>query len=83
MTDLLRHYYDTLTADLRLLGISLNYYTWEDFLDDYKKRSLMWMFMGIIVLSFVLNKKVLDRLDEMDAAERQKEPKGNCYQIKF
>jgi hypothetical protein len=35
--------------------------------------------MGIIVLSFVLNKKVLDRLDEMDAAERQKEPKGNYY----
>ncbi len=83
MTDLLRHYYDTLTTDLLLLGISLNYYTWEDFLVDYKKRSLMWMFMGIIVLSFVLNKKVLDRLDEMDVAERQKEPKGNYYQIKF
>ncbi len=77
MTDLLRHYYNTLTADLRLLGISLNCYTWEDFLADYKKRSLMWMFMGIIVLSFVLNKKVLDRLDEMDLEERKKEPKGD------
>jgi aminoglycoside phosphotransferase (APT) family kinase protein len=79
MTDLLRHYYDTLTTDLLLLGISLDDYSREDFLADYKKRSLMWMFMGIIVLSFVLNKKVLDRLDEMDAAERQKEPKGNYY----
>jgi len=79
MNVLLRHYYDSLMADLRLLGISLNYYTWQDFFAEYKKRSLMWMFMGIIVLSFVLNKKVLDRLDEMDAAERKKEPKGNYY----
>jgi hypothetical protein len=65
-----------LTADLRLLGISLNYYTWEDVMADYKKRSLMWMFMGVMVLSFVLNKKTLTKLDEMDAEERLKEPKG-------
>jgi aminoglycoside phosphotransferase (APT) family kinase protein len=77
MKFLLRHYYDTLTADLRLLGISLNYYTWDDFLADYKKRSLMWMFMGCVVLSFVLDKKVLDKLGEMDVEERKKEPKGN------
>jgi hypothetical protein len=43
---------------------------------DYKKRSLMWMFMGVMVLSFVLNKKTLTKLDEMDAEERLKEPKG-------
>jgi hypothetical protein len=79
MKFLLRHYYDTLTADLRLLGISLNYYTWDDFLADYKKRSLMWMFMGCVVLSFVLDKKVLDKLGEMDVEERKKEPKGNKY----
>ena len=72
----LRSYFETLTADLRLLGISLNYYTWEDVMADYKKRSLMWMFMGVMVLSFVLNKKTLTKLDEMDAEERLKEPKG-------
>jgi hypothetical protein len=79
MNVLLRHYYDTLTADLRLLGISLTYYIWEDFLADYKKRSLMWMFMGIVVVSFLLNKKVLDKLGEMDVEERKKEPKGNYF----
>jgi hypothetical protein len=33
----------------------------------------MWMmFLGIAVLSSLLNKKVLDRLGEMDAEERKK-----------
>jgi hypothetical protein len=38
----------------------------------------MWMmFLGIAVLSFLLNKKVLDRLGEMDVEERKKYPKSN------
>ncbi|XP_057377316.1 uncharacterized protein LOC130698644 [Daphnia carinata] len=75
MVVLLRYYFDTLTTDLRLLGISLDDYTWEDFFKDYKRRSLTGMFMGIVVLSFVLNKKVLTKLDDLDAEERLKEPK--------
>lgn len=51
MLVLLRYYFDTLTMDLRLLRISLDDYSWQDFLAYYKKRSLMWMFMGTIVLS--------------------------------
>jgi hypothetical protein len=76
MLVLLRHYFDKLTVDLELLSVSLDDYTWQDFWSDYKKRSLMLMFMGIMVLSFVLNKKTLTKLDEMDAEERLKEPKG-------
>ncbi|KAK4001914.1 hypothetical protein OUZ56_003779 [Daphnia magna] len=75
MLVLLRYYFDTLTTDLRLLGISLDDYSWEDFAREYKRRSLTWMFMGIVVLSFVLNKKVLTKLDDLDAEERLKEPK--------
>ncbi|KAI9561519.1 hypothetical protein GHT06_012478 [Daphnia sinensis] len=75
MLVLLRYYFDMLTTDLRLLGISIDDYTWQDFVQDYKRRSLTWMFMGIVVLSFVLNKKVLTKLDDLDAEERLKEPK--------
>ncbi|EFX81341.1 hypothetical protein DAPPUDRAFT_242233 [Daphnia pulex] len=75
MLVLLRQYFNKLTDDLQLLSVSLDDYTWQDFLSDYKKRSLMLMFMGIMVLSFVLNKKTLTKLDEMDAEERLKEPK--------
>jgi hypothetical protein len=74
MPDLLRYYFDTLTTDLRLLGISLDDYSWEDFLADYKKRSLMWMFMGTIVLSAVLNKKAISNLQDLDAEEKLKGP---------
>ena len=75
MLVLLRYYYDTLTTDLRLLGISLDDYTWQDFLADYKKRSLMWMFMGTMVVSMTQNKKVVTSLKDLDAEEQLKEPK--------
>nr|CAH0105576.1 unnamed protein product [Daphnia galeata] len=75
MLVLLRYYFDTLTTDLRLLGIALDDYTWQDFLADYKKRSLMWMFMGVMVLSGVLNKKSVSNLQDLDAEEKLKGPK--------
>jgi hypothetical protein len=75
MLVLLRYYFDTLKTDLRLLGIALDDYTWQDFLADYKKRSLMWMFMGVMVLSGVLNKKSVSNLQDLDAEEKLKGPK--------
>lgn len=75
MLVLLRYYFDTLTTDLRLLGVSLDDYTWQDFLDDYKKRSQMWMLMGIVVLSAALNKTAVNDLQELDAEEKLKGPK--------
>jgi hypothetical protein len=62
MLVLLRYYFDTLAADLRLLGISLDDCTWQDFLAEYKKRSLMWMFLCIMLLANALNKKALGNL---------------------
>ena len=79
MLVLLRYYFDTLTADLRLLGISLDDSNWQDFLTDYKKRSLMWMLLGILVLSAVLNKKAVSNLEDLDLEEKLKGPKpGKC-----
>lgn len=75
MLVLLRYYFDTLTTDLRLLGVSLDNYSWQDFLEDYKKRSLMWMFIGVMIVSMTLNKKVVTSLQDMDAEEQLKEPK--------
>ncbi|KAI9561521.1 hypothetical protein GHT06_012480 [Daphnia sinensis] len=75
MLVLLRYYFDTLTTDLRLLGISLDNYTWQDFLEDYKKRSLMWMLMGVMIVSMTQNKKVVTSLQDLDAEEQLKEPK--------
>ncbi|KAK4001916.1 hypothetical protein OUZ56_003781 [Daphnia magna] len=75
MLVLLRYYFDTLTTDLRLLGVSLDDYNWQDFLDDYKKRSQMWMLMGIVVLSAALNKTAVNDLQELDAEEKLKGPK--------
>ena len=72
---LLRYYFDTLSTDLRLLGIALDDYTWQDFWADYKKRSLMWMFMGVMILSMTQNKKVVNDLKDKDAEEQLKEPK--------
>jgi hypothetical protein len=64
-----------LTTNLRLLGVSLDDYTWQDFLADYKERSLMWMFMGVMVVSMTQNKKVVTNLNDMDEEEQLKEPK--------
>lgn len=75
MLVLLRYYFDILTTDLRLLGISLDNYTWQDFLQDYKQRSLMWMLMGVMILSMTQNKKVVTSLQDLDAEEQLKEPK--------
>ncbi|XP_057377312.1 uncharacterized protein LOC130698641 [Daphnia carinata] len=75
MLVLLRYYFDTLTTDLRLLGISLDNYSWQHFLEDYKKRSLMWMLIGVMIVSMTQNKKVVTSLQDMDADEQLKEPK--------
>lgn len=75
MLVLLRYYFDILTTDLRLLGISLDNYTWQDFLQDYKQRSLMWMLTGVMILSMTQNKKVVTSLQDLDAEEQLKEPK--------
>ncbi len=72
---LLRYYFETLTTDLRLLGVSLYDYTWQDFLADYKERSLMWMFMGVMVVSMTQKKKVVTNLNDMYAEEHLKETK--------
>lgn len=45
MIDLLRFYFDTVKRDLELLNVELNY-TFDDFLQDYKKRSTQWLLGG-------------------------------------
>ncbi|XP_057377313.1 uncharacterized protein LOC130698642 [Daphnia carinata] len=74
MLDLLRHYFDTLTTDLLVLGISLDNYTWENFMEDYKKRSLMWMFAGVLMITMTQNKQAASTLQDMDEAEQKKGP---------
>jgi hypothetical protein len=81
MLVLLRYYFGTLDANLLLLGVSLDDYTWQDFLADYKKRSLMWMFMGVMVLSGLL--KSVSNLQDLDAEEKLKGPKPGELLTKF
>jgi hypothetical protein len=81
MLVLLRYYFGTLDANLLLLGVSLDDYTWQDFLADYKKRSLMWMFMGVMVLSGLL--KSVSNLQDLDAEEKLKGPKPGELLAKF
>lgn len=65
--DWLRHYYETLMADLKILKAEVTEitYSWEDFLSDFKKRSLRWMLFSGMIMSLVLNKRVADELDVM------------------
>lgn len=74
MHGLLRHYFDTLTADLQLFGVALHYYTWQDFLNDYKKRSLMALFFGGLIMSMGLAKAVVSTMQHLDEEEHLKEP---------
>lgn len=74
MQGLLRHYFDTLTADLQLFGVALHYYTWQDFLNDYKKRSLMALFFGGLIMSMGLAKAVVSTMQHLDEEEHLKEP---------
>lgn len=74
MQGLLRHYFDTLTADLRLFGITLHYYTWHDFLNDYKKRSLMGLIFGGLIMSMGLAKAVVSTMQHLDDEEHLKGP---------
>lgn len=63
----LRHYYETFMRDLTKLNskITETVYTWEEFLNDYKRRSLRWMVYSGMVMGLVLNKKLADELDVM------------------
>lgn len=74
MIRLLRHYYDTLTADLRLLGIPLDNCSLQDFLDEYKRRSLMGLFFGGLIMSMGLAKAVVSTMQQLDEEEQLKEP---------
>ncbi|XP_057366178.1 uncharacterized protein LOC130687039 [Daphnia carinata] len=72
MQGLLRHYFDTLNADLRLFGVTLHYYTWQDFLNDYKKRSLMGLIFGGLIMSMGLAKAVVSTMQHLDEEEHLK-----------
>jgi hypothetical protein len=74
MESLLRHYYDTLTADLRLLGIPLDNCSLQDFLNEYKRRSLMGLFFGGLIMSMGLAKAVVSTMQQLDEEEQLKEP---------
>ncbi len=74
MIDLLQHYFDTLTTSLKAFGTELTNYAWEDFLSDYKERSLFGFFIGACVMSMALNKKVVTRLEDHHEEEKNKEP---------
>jgi hypothetical protein len=74
MIRLLRHYYDTLTADLRLLGIPLDNCPLQDFLSEYKRRSLMGLFFGGLIMSMGLAKAVVSTMQQLDEEEQLKEP---------
>jgi hypothetical protein len=43
----------------------------------------MWMFMGVMVLSGVLNKKSVSNLQDLDAEEKLKGPKPGELLTKF
>lgn len=70
----LRHYYDTLIRDLTKLNpeVTADFYPWDEFLKDCKKRSLRWMVYSGMVMGMVLNKKLADELDVMH------QTKGKC-----
>jgi aminoglycoside phosphotransferase (APT) family kinase protein len=72
--DLLCHYFDTLTTDLRLLVISLDNYNMDNIWADFKNSSLKWMFRSIMALSMSQNKQVVTNLKEADA-KQLKQPK--------
>lgn len=63
--DWLRHYYETFISDLAKLGAedTRETYSWQEFLIDFKKRSLRWMLFSGMIMSLVLNKEVADELD--------------------
>ena len=42
---LLRHYFEILCSKLDLLEVKINF-TWEEFLAEFKKRSITWGLMG-------------------------------------
>ena len=42
---LFRHYFDILCSKLDLLEVEINF-TWQEFLAEYKKRSIGWGLMG-------------------------------------
>lgn len=74
MTEWLQLYYDVLTGNLELLDVHVSDYTFDDFIKEYRKRSTMWMLWGGMVIGMVLNKKVVDSLNDMDQ-EEQNDPK--------
>jgi hypothetical protein len=45
-----------------LFVIPLDHYTFQDFLDDYKKRSLMGLFFGGLIMSMGLAKAVVSTI---------------------
>lgn len=65
LEDWLRFYFETLTSSLELLGEQIKGYGWEDFMADYKKKSIASMLYGSLVISLALNQKVVDGLNDL------------------
>lgn len=70
MQELLRQYYDTLMNDLQLLGVDMDGYTFDNFLVEYKKRSVGLFFVGAMALTLVLNKEVATELEDLDKVKQ-------------
>ena len=71
MTSWLTFYYSALTTALKQLDAEVPDYTFADFMAEYKRRSIMWMFNALSVILMVLDKGTVAGLEE---SNETKEP---------
>ena len=65
MTSWLNHYFTTLMESLQKLGIKVMDYIIDDFMVDYKKRSMPWMMISVGFLLNYLSKEGIDNFDKI------------------
>ena len=79
MQQLLTNYFTTLTSSLQKLGVDLDQegYNIDRFFVELKKRSIYGMTVALMVIPTVLDKKMVDMVEDMGAEVKESKAKGN------
>ena len=80
LTSWLSFYFNTLMMYLKKLEIDIADYNLDDFMVDYKKRSITWMIMGISIMMIALDKEALSNMDNV-AKFMQENPDSGIFRL--
>ena len=83
MNTWLAFYFNSLTTALKKLNAGIADYTFEDFMFDYKKRSIMHMFYGFGIMKMILDTNTVSGLENHNEEVKNQSPTGSHFSFRL